>query len=347
MSTDNDKTNWLNRLAGKHVGIFTDTQPDYGFYRIPTADRTSWRRVAYWYDANGKIRCRVDHDNVDEAEAMKLWTWASENAITKELYDAVGRGERWPGESEAVTNLSNNPPDEETFEGLQEAIRALTQDAERLMKGGGAKTDATADEASNVAVRLGALWNKADNLRVVEKQPHLDASRNVDDKWRPLLMAADIHKRLKQIVVAPWLAIKAAEKKRREEEARRAAEESARIAREAARKAEEAEKTGDVHAIAEASAKAERATKEAAFAGQAAKVIADTSVTAGFGRRGVHLRTEYEYEIEDRAAMFAFFDKQEATNALITELLLKMGKAAHKAKITVPGLKITEGSKAA
>ena len=343
----NDRTNWERRLAGEQITITTDGEPDYGFYRVKSVDRTTWRTVAYWYGEDGVLRCLLDGRDLDDLRARELWPWASGNPITNELYNAIRRGEPWPGVNSVVT-LSNQAPDDNSFEAIQERIDDLAREADRLMKAGGAKSQEIADQAADVANRLADYWRKADNQRKVEKQPHLDAERAVDNKWRPLLDAADIYKRLKQIVCAPWLAKLKAEKERAEaearEHARKAYEAAQQAQREAARQAEEAARTGNIAAAQSQQRQADEAAQEAAAAAQTAQVIATTSVTVGTtGRRSVGLRGRTVVTIEDRDQVLAFFKDR----AEITEALQKMAEKAIGAGINVPGVKIAKDYQAA
>ena len=102
-------------------------------------------------------------------------------------------------------------------------------------------------------------------------------------------------------------------------------------------------------AIAEAglaAQKAEEATRTAVSAQQTVQALSRETVTVGTRGRGVHLRNDPVYEIVDRAAMFAFLEKNERAVAEIDEVFVKHAKAIHHAGITVPGLKVTNDAKA-
>jgi hypothetical protein len=345
----NDETSWRARLAGQPYDS-DPNHPDYGFYRIRRRDRNGWKVYAYWYaKGTGELRCLCDGRPLDETAALEQWLWASRNAITFDQYNAALDGEPWPDLSEAVTRI-NAAPDDDSYEGILAAINALESEAKRLIAKGAAKTKDEADVAGDIADKLGKLWKKADVARETEKRPHLEAERAVDDKWRPVLTAATIYKRLKEIVCQPWLAAETAKKRKAEAEARAKAEAAARAAHEAAEKArqeqETAAKSGSIKsevAADKATEAAEAAGRAAAEAKQQADYIAASTVTAGVRGRGVHLRSETVVTIEDRDAVLAFFkDRQE-----ITDCLLMMAKKANKAGVVVPGVKVEQDSKAA
>jgi hypothetical protein len=116
------------------------------------------------------------------------------------------KGEQWPDLSPAVLALGHNaPPEGDTFESLKDQINELKREAETLIKAGGAKTQAEADQASHLANKLAELQKKAEEQRKIEKKPHDDAARAVQQKWMPIIDAADIYRRIKAVVITPFL----------------------------------------------------------------------------------------------------------------------------------------------
>lgn len=57
----NSTVNWERRLKGEVVPLLSTMEPDWGYYRVPTKDRTSWRPIFYWYTAAGDLCCRTRH----------------------------------------------------------------------------------------------------------------------------------------------------------------------------------------------------------------------------------------------------------------------------------------------
>lgn len=324
----NDWTWWQNALKGE-FGPVHDGDCQTGYYRVRRRGRDSDSPVAYWIDPKtGEQRCHLDGENFDLQRALEIWNYACKKPITAEMYGERLRTGTWPGESEAVTR-SNNAPDDNSFEGIQAQIDALTSEANRLMKAGAATSQAVADEASDVADKLGKLWTKADNARKVEKQPHLDAERDVDDKWRPLTTAASIYKRLKDAVTEPWLKAQKAAKDKAEREAREAADKAARAAEEAAR---------------QGNAKAAEAAQAVADAA-AAKVetIAATPIKAGTRGRATSLRTNKVAEIEDFEKLLIALKDHDDVRAVVE----KIANASARAGVALPGMKIKTEQSAA
>lgn len=205
MQPINDPTNWQRRLAGEKVETHSET-PDYGFYRVRTRDKTSWRTVAYWWDERtGELRCQLAGIDIDQNRACELWPFASENPISEELFLSVTGGEPWPDQNAVVAGHNRAPVDND-LAAIRDRIEDLAREAERMIAAGAAPSQALCDQASDVANTLGELEKKADQQRAGEKEPHLRASREVDAKWKPLIeRATDIKRRIKLIVVTPFL----------------------------------------------------------------------------------------------------------------------------------------------
>ncbi|WP_024338007.1 hypothetical protein [Bradyrhizobium japonicum] len=301
---------WRRRMAGEVVPIH-DGEPQAGFYRTKTKDGT-WHPVAYWFGRDGALRCRVGTQDINEQTAAERWPYISKTPISHEVYKAVLAGEPWPDQHEAVIRdraNSTGAEDENSFEGLKDRIEDLARDAQKLIEAGPAADQSAADRASDLANRLAELQKSADAARAAEKKPLDEQVAAVQAKWKPLLGAADIYKRIKAAVITPFLVAEAAKVRAAEEAARKAAEEAA--------------KTGQV--IPEA--QPQRAAPKAGSG----------------GRRSVALRTVKVVTITDRPALLAFF----ADNPLITEALQKMAEKAVAAGVNVPGVAVTEEQRAA
>lgn len=300
---------WRRRMAGEVVPIH-DGEPQAGFYRTKTKDGT-WHPVAYWFGRDGALRCRVADRDINEQTAAERWPHISKNPITHEVYKAVLAGQPWPDQHEGVIRDRANATgeeDENSFDGLKDRIEDLARDAEKLIEAGPAADQSAADRASDLANRLAELQKTADAARAAEKKPLDEQVAAVQAKWKPLLGAADIYKRIKAAVITPFLVAEAAKQREAQEAARRAAEEAAKAGQ----------------PIIEAQ------TRAAPKAGSG-------------GRRSVALRSVKVVTITDRAAVLAFF----ADNPVITDALQKMAEKATAAGVTVPGVTVTEEQRAA
>lgn len=196
---------WRDALAGK-VAPIQDGEPQTGYYRVRRKGREGFVPVAYWRDTqSGEQRCHMDGQDFDAQRALEIWPYASKNPVTVEAYGERVRTGKWPDESAAVLGHNQGPPADD-LSSIQDRIEDLAREADRLIALGAASDEASCDQASDLANTFGELESKADKLRADEKAPHLEAGRHVDAKWRPIVdRAAELKKRLKAIVVTPFL----------------------------------------------------------------------------------------------------------------------------------------------
>lgn len=318
-----------------------DPQP--GWYRSRDTAAVIWIS-----NETGELKCKINGAMVDRNTMLAQWQSICDRAVSTEDYKARIESGRWPGENAVVTEmLSNNAPEDDSFEGIHAAIDRLADEAKRLMKGGAALTKAAADEAADVADKLGKLYAKAEKARKIEKQPFIDGGKRVDDKWSPLTTVAGIYKMLKDTVVEPFLL---AQKRAKEAAERKAQAEADRLRREAAEKEAEARRMiaaaapgSNTTAVADAERIAADAAARAETAAATAMEIAATPVTAGTRGRKTSLRTVTVVTIEDRAQVLEFFKHREE----ITALLQSMAEKAVDAGFAVPGVKVSKDQDAA
>lgn len=197
---------WGALLRGERPMLHSD-DPASGYYRIRYkrgVEYGPWEPVAIWRDNDGKLWVlRAGR----EVAIDQVWPWCAKFPIRHEVYEAVAeRGEPWPDASPAVMGHNASPPGDGIDE-IRDRIDDLARDAERMIAAGGAQTKDAADHASDLANVLAELSAKADKAREAEKAPHLEAGRQVDAAWRPLITrATELKARLKAIVVTPFLA---------------------------------------------------------------------------------------------------------------------------------------------
>lgn len=199
---------WTNALQGVFGEISAD-DPKTGFYRSRRKDKqtgeVTFAPVAYWYKDDGTLRCQIDGRDVPELDAREAWPYVSRRPITHELFTAVRAGAPWPDLNDVVIG-HNQAPVDDTDAAIAERLDDLAREAERMLNAGAATDQAMADQASDLANSFGELQNKVIGLHKSEKQPSLDAGRAVDTKWFGLRDRADeLKRRLKAVVVNPWL----------------------------------------------------------------------------------------------------------------------------------------------
>lgn len=197
--------------------------PDEGRFRTRArrtdgkdyAPAKSWP-VAIWRE-DGKLAVMLGKqmmvEGTDQFNEFASSTWRSCTAVPADQYDAAVKSGSWPDESEAVTR-SNRAPADDSYEAIKERIEDLAREAEQIINKGAATSKEECDRAADLANEIGRYEKKADTARKTEKQPHVDVCAEVDRKWNPLITAASVYKRLKLVVVTPFLN---AEKRRAEE----------------------------------------------------------------------------------------------------------------------------------
>lgn len=208
MTDKNDFTYWERLLAGERLPIDAN-EPFCGYYKTRGREGRMMP-VAFWYVEN-TLRCRVNNVEVLADRALELWPFAAKAPVSYADYQARIQTGKWPGEHDAVIG-HNRSPVEDSPDAIGDRINDLAREALKLIEAGAALDDATCDQASDLANSLGEMETKADKLRAAEKDPHVAAARAVDGKWNPLRdKAADFKRRLKAIVVTPWLTRKKAD----------------------------------------------------------------------------------------------------------------------------------------
>lgn len=202
MTTENAFTWWEAALAGHRTPINVN-EPQTGYYKTRGRD-DRMAPVAFWY-TQGVLRCRVDNAEVLPDRALELWPFASKSPVSYEDYTTRIETGKWMGESEAVIGHNAAPPDNSP-DALSERLNDLAREADKLIAAGAATSDAISDQASDLANTFGEIEGKIKDLHKAEKEPHLEAGRAVDRKWFTLRdRAEDLKRRLKAVVVTPWL----------------------------------------------------------------------------------------------------------------------------------------------
>lgn len=207
---------WQDKLDGKQMEMNPST-PHAGFYRWPRRPAygaaKTFLPVAYWPGDNGQLNCRIGDQNVPPEKGEEIWERVGDNPVTEEAYRTVAeRNGKWPDEHELVPMSptspmmgDNLPPDEDTYEGLRDAIEPLASEALKRIEGPPIETQDEADQIGNLIDRLTKLWKKADDLRKGERREYDDALKAIQKKWTPVLAAAEAYRNLKYKLITPWL----------------------------------------------------------------------------------------------------------------------------------------------
>jgi hypothetical protein len=327
---------WQEACAGR-VGPMHEGQPEQGYYRTRFKD-AQWEPVAIWFDA-GQWQAMRGERMVDPADA---WNFCRTHPISYEAYQKAINGEGWDDEPPAPSIGHNLPTD--PFEALQVEYAAEKEQAEAFMKTP-IKTQDQADKSAIWSKRLAVIAKKATDLHKVEKQPHLDAGRNVDNKWRDLKEEPDaLSKKLKRHLDA-FLQEEARKERERQAAARAEADRIQREA-EAARLAAEkaaAPAEDDAAAIAEHKNRIAEAQCLEDQAAQANREAQARNASAGRTGAKVSLRTFTFAEITDfDALLMALKERPE-----IREVVETLANRAAKSGVELAGMAIRSEQRAA
>jgi hypothetical protein len=252
-----------------------------------------------------------------------IWTeaWARARlAANVETHDEHGNRREGIG--------GNNPPPDDVppeapptpVEAITRRIKSVDQLVADLLAGYGGKprTKAEADMVANYAKTFKALETEADAARKAEKEPHFEAGKAVDDKWRRPIEAAAARRTKVLKIADEWI------------------------------DAERARLQADADA-ANAAAR-EAAEKQAKSTGAAAAPIEEVKVEPiklGTGGRKVQQTAKDVWVASDPVA---FVKHMVETNSIPQPLADALNTAANnlgKFGITIPGMKKTEVRKAA
>lgn len=358
---------WNDQLAGKPVTMH-EACPHQGFYRDGS------RAIALYFDHDWNLFCDENgeptpgegvYKGTDDKKSyvgstpemqkiVERWTHFNKRAVTKTAHDDRIKNGCWPGEELAHT-LSNMPPAENSYEDLREKIEEAIRSAQALIEKGAANTEEKATLASNTVASLMALASTAEGLRVVEKQPHLDAGRAVDAKWTPLVnRAKGVFQRLREAVLQPYFDEQERVRLKAEREQREKAEALRQEAadREAnAKRAEEEAMASNNTAAADLAKREYEAAEEinarADTAAATAVTIAAMPTAIGTTGHRARTRTVKETAIIDREAFRAFALSQPGIRAEYEALDQKHADAFTRANVAAPGLTVTKKKVAA
>jgi hypothetical protein len=194
---------WRDALAGDDVAIH-ESEPQPGWYKMRERDGR-WVPVAILADDTGALSAQKGGRLVDPFE---VWTWCCRQPIDHDLYIGVTeRGEPWPDD---IPGIGHNGLGFDPLIEIADDIAFLREAAQSwLERTGVIGTQADADKAANYAQRFAMLAERAEAERVAAKRPALEEGRAVDQRWKPLIAAAEAAKiHLKQ-ALTPYLVARA------------------------------------------------------------------------------------------------------------------------------------------
>lgn len=295
---------WMNALKG-NFGAVHDGHPQPGFYKRKADKNGNWNAVAIWMEGDTALAVEAGKS----VDANEIWTWVCEKPIAEEVYRQVERGEGWPDAIESLIGSNNPPADEAEADEVENACKAALEAAKQPVT-----NQTEADRLGNHRDRLAKLYKAKESERVAEKEPHLEAGRQVDAKFKPILAKVEDAGKAVKAVLTKWLVA---------EQARINAENLAK-------------------------AKADEKARQAAIAAnkplpEQAPVVEMERPKAGTTGRASALRTFKSARIKDYAkALEAVANNQE-----IRDLVQTLADRAARADMALPGCEIISEQRAA
>lgn len=280
--------------------------PQPGFWRMKDGSP-----VAIWREDEGdeELHCLVDGE---PAHAVLAWRECASRPISEETYN----GATDEDEDEAPSPPpDHNQPDLDSFLALKFELDSEVETAEELLRTP-VKDQETADRVGVWAKKLSEIEGRAETRRVLEKEPHLSASREVDAKWKPLTSRADEVARRLKAHIQTFLLMKKAAERARAEAAQREADAAWAKAQTIGSETERAVVVAQAQAAEEASAV--------------------RNATAGRVGMKVGLRSEKRARIVDYAACLAAV----ADHADVREVVEKLAQKSVRGGHPLPGVEV-------
>jgi hypothetical protein len=234
--TVRDSFAWhTNALKGLR-GPISEGEPQSGFYRQKRKDGT-YEPIAYWKDsATGEQRCHINGRQPDELRALEAWPYASKHPISAEAYWAFIDTRKWNDNDQSAHDIAKGPeidPEADPVGSMEAEIKTALVGVPQYK---GIESDEQAARGQSLRSALTSLSGKADKIRVAEKEPHLQMSRDVDAKYMPLVKLAKQGADDIRTELGKW----EDQKREAQRKAQADADRKARDHAEAVRKAEEA-----------------------------------------------------------------------------------------------------------
>lgn len=302
--------NWRDALAGKDVALNADT-PHSGYYKMRASKDGPYVPVAIW-TKDGKQIARVA-DRV--RDPLEIWTYVAKNPVSKEAAKHAFENGTWPGD------IGHNSGDLSLADEITETVGQALE----WLKSSGVKDKTSMDMAANYRAKLLDLAKKADAERDGKVRPHLDAQREINAEYKPLVDSAKTAADTVRTALSKYMAAE-------EEKARKAAAEAARIENE-----KRIAEFNRQKAEADAAAKLAHVSDPTPPPVQApVMVTAETVKLQAGGQRGkkASLREVTRYQLDDYAAALAAVKDHVDVIAAVEKVAFAQARAGAK----VPGV---------
>ncbi len=321
-TTEHGPLEWyLAALAGSNP-ITHESEPRCGYFKRRLHKGGPWVPAAIWHDENGTMVCAV---NGHKRDPQDEWTWLCGQPVPYDDYQHHIKNGHWPNTDETLIENgtgSNQGPADDSPEGIEDQINSALAGVEKYAE---ITDDETAATAQTLRDRLLTLRGMADKTRETAVRPHLDAQKEINGIWQPLVKAA----KAGADAIRTSLTAHENRKLKVEQEQRRKAEEAQRKAEEEQRKKEaEAEKAGKPAPEPASAPEPEPAPEP------------KTQIKGGVGRAASVTMVKVAH-VEDQDAAYTFMKEHKE----LAELIQKLAQRAVDAGYEVPGVRVDEERK--
>lgn len=185
-------------LAGAATPI--TEEPRAGFFRRRSSKDGPWVAAAIWTDPEKGLVCRVGNAMRDPHQE---WTWLAKNPVPADQAKAFFVTGKWPSEILLEPTVGHNNPPADLSTMARDEIERATDWAK---KNPTIDSKVNCDIAANLAAMLVKRANEVDDHRTKEKEPHLQAGRDVDAKWKPIVDDCKAAARALKDIAGRWMA---------------------------------------------------------------------------------------------------------------------------------------------
>lgn len=227
----------------------------------------------------------------------------------------------------------NQPPEPTPLEAFTAHVNDLFTEATNFLDGEPILTEGQAEAVSKLLSDARDASKDADKQRVIEKKPHDDAGKAVQEAWKPIIARADLTAETCKKALAPWL-------KSKDDALRAVALAAAQEAEKLAAAARALHAATDATDLA-ATERAEQALKEADQAAKAAERADRAKSQATGGSRAVGLRSVWTATITDQRTALNHYIKSQPQEFIALIQGLADSEARHGPR-TAAGVKFNE-----
>lgn len=241
---------WQAAVRGEKPKAFVD-QCELGFYRKSISERNEkgnrrrvgWEPVAVFMVGDvmtARVGSEADGRDVTGDALNELWSYISANAITEEAYRTVARhGQPWPDAHDPAKNKAAEPApslsqDGETgkplssADGPEKLLREIAEHKAGVSQYEKIDSDTMAGQALSLKNTITSLAGDLDKIREGLVRPHVDAQREINDRFNPTIKDAKAQGQTLLRAIGEWEDTKRAAQRAAEEATRRQAEEDRR-----------------------------------------------------------------------------------------------------------------------